>query len=84
MAHKIGNDALQQSARLGIMVLGWAVGRERVTGIEPALSAWEADVLALNYTRERHHCTECRRSLHGPYMGVGARAGGRPTVRCHR
>src|SRR5580700_659537 len=24
---------------------------ERVTGIEPALSAWEADVLPLNYTR---------------------------------
>jgi hypothetical protein len=30
---------------------------ERVTGIEPALSAWEADVLPLNYTRrgaDRH------------------------------
>ena len=26
-------------------------GLERVTGIEPALSAWEADVLPLNYTR---------------------------------
>src|SRR5690606_17846593 len=26
--------------------------RERVTGIEPALSAWEAEVLPLNYTRE--------------------------------
>ncbi len=26
---------------------------ERVTGIEPALSAWEAEVLPLNYTRER-------------------------------
>ena len=26
--------------------------RERVTGIEPALSAWEADVLPLNYTRD--------------------------------
>ena len=24
---------------------------ERVTGIEPALSAWEADVLPLNYIR---------------------------------
>src|SRR5688572_19161571 len=33
---------------------------ERVTGIEPALSAWEADVLPLNYTRERTHCTESR------------------------
>ena len=25
---------------------------ERVTGIEPAFSAWEADVLPLNYTRQ--------------------------------
>ena len=29
------------------------VGRERATGIEPAFSAWEADVLPLNYARER-------------------------------
>ena len=28
---------------------------ERVTGIEPALSAWEADVLPLNYTRAHEH-----------------------------
>ena len=30
---------------------------ERMTGIEPALSAWEADVLPLNYIRRsrRHH-----------------------------
>ena len=28
-----------------------ALGLERVTGIEPALSAWEAEVLPLNYTR---------------------------------
>jgi hypothetical protein len=35
---------------------------ERVTGIEPALSAWEADVLPLNYTRERadRHTSEAR------------------------
>lgn len=26
---------------------------ERVTGIEPAFSAWEADVLPLNYTRSQ-------------------------------
>ena len=25
---------------------------ERATGIEPAYSAWEADVLPLNYARE--------------------------------
>ena len=30
-------------------------GLERVTGIEPALSAWEADVLPLNYTRAHLH-----------------------------
>ena len=29
------------------------VQRERMTGIEPALSAWEADVLPLNYIRAR-------------------------------
>ena len=35
---------------------------ERMTGIEPALSAWEADVLPLNYIRRR--CTAYRlRSL---------------------
>ena len=33
----------------GSLTCGYAV--ERVTGIEPALSAWEADVLPLNYTR---------------------------------
>ena len=32
--------------------LAWTFTVERVTGIEPALSAWEADVLPLNYTRE--------------------------------
>ena len=31
--------------------LTWAFGVERVTGIEPAYSAWEADILPLNYTR---------------------------------
>jgi hypothetical protein len=34
------------------------LGLERVTGIEPALSAWEADVLPLNYTRV--NCTRYR------------------------
>ena len=28
---------------------------ERVEGIEPSLSAWEADVLPLNHTREAWH-----------------------------
>ena len=32
--------------------LTWTFVEERVTGIEPAFSAWEADVLPLNYTRE--------------------------------
>jgi len=30
---------------------------ERVRGIEPPLSAWEADVLPLNYTRGRCRTT---------------------------
>jgi hypothetical protein len=29
---------------------------ERMTGIEPALSAWEADVLPLNYIRRSARC----------------------------
>jgi hypothetical protein len=29
------------------------ITRERMTGIEPAFSAWEADVLPLNYIRRR-------------------------------
>ncbi len=33
---------------------------ERVTGIEPALSAWEADVLPLNYTRVHGVGRTCR------------------------
>ena len=33
---------------------------ERVTGIEPALSAWEADVLPLNYTRVDSHMNYSR------------------------
>jgi hypothetical protein len=43
---------------------------ERVKGIEPSLSAWEADVLPLNYTRERHQ----------PYM-LGCR-GARTVAAC--
>jgi hypothetical protein len=31
--------------------LAWAFVMERMTGIEPAFSAWEADVLPLNYIR---------------------------------
>ena len=41
----------QQGPGFETVVLTWAFGLERVTGIEPALSAWEADVLPLNYTR---------------------------------
>ncbi len=38
----------------GPVTEGRGDGEERATGIEPALSAWEADVLPLNYARERH------------------------------
>src|SRR4051794_31098652 len=43
-AKKIGPGSCERA-------LTWAFVGERVTGIEPALSAWEADVLPLNYTR---------------------------------
>jgi hypothetical protein len=35
----------------GLAYATTGIGLERVTGIEPAPSAWEADVLPLNYTR---------------------------------
>jgi hypothetical protein len=44
-------------ALVWIDILTRAFGLERVKGIEPSLSAWEADVLPLNYTRERDHST---------------------------
>ena len=39
-----GSGEASQAPELGFPL-------ERVTGIEPAFSAWEADVLPLNYTR---------------------------------
>jgi hypothetical protein len=39
---------------------------ERMTGIEPALSAWEADVLPLNYIRRVVPQIASRRSLGRP------------------
>jgi hypothetical protein len=46
-----------RSARPGLRrsCLTCCFALERVTGIEPALSAWEADVLPLNYTRAHRH-----------------------------
>jgi hypothetical protein len=40
------------------------LGLERVAGIEPAPSAWKAEVLPLNYTRQSEHRIKpaiCRR-----------------------
>jgi hypothetical protein len=37
---------------------------ERMTGIEPALSAWEADVLPLNYIRLTMHFVRLRLLSH--------------------
>jgi hypothetical protein len=42
---------MTKAQRRRIMPLTWAFGFERMTGIEPAYSAWEADVLPLNYIR---------------------------------
>ena len=51
MARETGNRSGKDEAQVQDVFLTWAFGLERVTGIEPALSAWEADVLPLNYTR---------------------------------
>ena len=45
-------DAPRSPQKGGLTRKDAGQGVERVTGIEPALSAWEADVLPLNYTRE--------------------------------
>jgi len=55
MARKIGNDPGTIRAPVQDSVLTCRFSVERVTGIEPALSAWEADVLPLNYTRAVWH-----------------------------
>jgi hypothetical protein len=51
MARKINNCTGMIRGQSRKLALTWAYSMERVTGIEPALSAWEADVLPLNYTR---------------------------------
>gem|GEM_PF-5869225 len=48
--HQFNTSHLNTSGSRGCW-LGALRTFERVTGIEPALSAWEADVLPLNYTR---------------------------------
>ena len=51
MARTVGYGPRLVRPGLGGSPLTWGFAPERVTGIEPALSAWEADVLPLNYTR---------------------------------
>ena len=48
---------------------------ERVTGIEPAFSAWEADVLPLNYTR-----VPCEQEQGDSSQPVSTRPTGGPRV----
>lgn len=60
--------------QVGIAVLTWGYSVERVTRIELALSAWEADVLPLNYTRIAvREGSAMRRIIPGP--GSGAHPG---------
>jgi hypothetical protein len=58
----------------------WAFTLERMTGIEPALSAWEADVLPLNYIRRAADCHPSRAPPLSPThrTGSGARLGSLP------
>src|SRR6478672_956099 len=70
---------MRKAQAVGETPLTWAFVVERVTGIEPALSAWEADVLPLNYPRMRHR----------PASGPGARRSlaqpdGRPATDARR
>ena len=51
LAHPVPRRLLIAEGPGRITVLTRALVSERVRGIEPPLSAWEADVLPLNYTR---------------------------------
>jgi hypothetical protein len=55
MAREVSIGSAHSKAQARKAFLTWAGTVERVTGIEPALSAWEADVLPLNYTRALWH-----------------------------
>ena len=55
IARKAATAVKQQGPGSGTAVMTWAFTLERVTRIELALSAWEADVLPLNYTRAHEH-----------------------------
>ena len=48
--HILSRDA--QSATLSPLLWTWSSVMVRVDGIEPTTSAWKADVLPLNYTRD--------------------------------
>ena len=58
MAHRGKLITTRDRPLVGIMVLTRVRVVERVTRIELALSAWEADVLPLNYTRV-HRSSRC-------------------------
>ena len=51
MARTGSDGVLKSKTQIRIAFPAWAFVVERVTRIELALSAWEADVLPLNYTR---------------------------------
>ena len=53
MARAVRTAPERSNAPVGITAVTWTGAGERVKGIEPSLSAWEADVLPLNYTRKR-------------------------------
>src|SRR5579883_1745006 len=54
-------QAIRNLPQLTLPHLAWhCPGVERVMGIEPTSSAWEAEVLPLNYTRAAAHSTRDR------------------------
>src|SRR4051795_5383308 len=57
--HDVQSESVRPVSRAG--------AGERVRGIEPPLSAWEADVLPLNYTRSDTLACEDR---HGPTASI--------------
>ena len=61
-------DELEAPTRDGCNLVVKTQGQklERVMGIEPTFSAWEADVLPLNYTRLKYVISSAARNLEYP------------------
>ena len=67
--HEAGSDNRTCKLYCVFNQVGWRKLLERVMGIEPTSSAWKAEVLPLNYTRQTH--CRCILTSYRPPPGQG-------------